>query len=283
MRAFEAAARHRSFKKAADELCVTQAAISHQVKALEAELDRSLFHRGANGVTPTAEADKFGRELGEALDRIADATAALIGEVAQELRVSVAPSFATRWLLPRLEDFHASQTEVRIAPLISQDVVELASGEIDAALRYGRGGWPGLTARRLYEEELVAVAAPEHVETADPAQIDPELRLLGTALRREDWPRFFLATRLDGPASPNYLDFPTLGLAIDAAVSGLGAALVDRRLIVEDLKAGRLAVLGVGALRVDRGLYLVSPLNATPDARLDLFFAWLSAALDQPK
>jgi len=282
LRVFEAAARHGSFKLAAEELHVTQTAVSHQIKALEDLLGRTLFHRVTRGVRPTAEAGAYQQALSRALDIVEEATEALRSEmVTGPLAVSVAPSFGTRWLLPRLGGFAESHPEIDLKPQITQEMVDFSTGTIDAAIRHGRGGWRDMSERLLFAEELLPVAAPGILpEGASPELLAHGPRLLGATPRHDEWPLWFKKMGVEVQEPPAVLEFPTLALALDAAVSRQGVALVDRRLVAADLSSGRL-VAGPGpAMRQGRGLYLVHPRRDTADRRVAAFHDWLLSELE---
>lgn len=281
LRVFEAAARHQSFKLAAEELHVTQTAVSHQIRALEDLLGRTLFHRVTRGVRPTTEAVTYQQALSRALDMVERATEDLRSEmVSGPLAISVAPSFGTRWLLPRLDGFAASHPEIDLRPQITQELADFSTGTVDAAIRHGRGGWRDMNERLLFAEELLAVVAPGLL----PPEVSPEaltsgVRLLGATPRHDEWPFWFNEMGIELPDPPTVLEFPTLALALDAAVSGQGVALVDRRLVAADLAAGRLIAVGKRPVRQGRNLYLVHPRRDTADRKIAAFYEWLLAEL----
>lgn len=191
LRAFEAAARHGSFKAAAEELCVTQAAISHQIKGLEDDLGQALFHRGTREVRLTGRATTLAKQLTRSLDDVAAAVEDFAGPVMTgRLRLSVAPFFGNRWLLPRLERFRRQYPEIEIDPVLSFDLVDLAANGFDAAVRYGVGDWPGLSSLPIYRDCVGPVVAPQrvadHAMPMSPEQI-ARLPLAATSNWRGDW------------------------------------------------------------------------------------------------
>jgi len=164
LRAFEAAARLESFKGAAQELNDTQAAISHQIKALEEAFGIRLFQRGIRKVTPTKDARAFADRSGAALHEIAAAANALTRrELAGEIALSIAPFYGNRIVLPRLANFHNVHSGLRVSPQMSSALAKFETDETDAALRYGAGEWKGLTTLLLHRDTLAAVATPEYV------------------------------------------------------------------------------------------------------------------------
>jgi len=220
LRAFEAAARHGSFKAAADELCVTQAAISHQVKALEDELGQPLFHRGIRGVRLLERAAPLAVRLTRSLDEMAEAVEDLTGPVMTgRLRLSVAPFFGNRWLLPRLDRFHARHPGLEIEPVLSFDLVDLGAHGFDAAVRYGAGDWPGLAGRAIYRDCVGPVVAPHRVAghhlPMTPGDI-ARLPLATTPNWRGDWEAWFAAASPDEPVTFDALDCDSRALAFGA-------------------------------------------------------------------
>ena len=298
LRAFEAAARHLSFSRAADELHVTHAAVSHQIKALEAELGVALFRRMPRAVRLTEAGQAYFPPLRDAFASMTEATAAVAAaREAGPLTISVAPSFATRWLVPNLHAFEARHPEIEVRSVISMQRVDLEAGDVAAAIRHGRGDWPGLTAHPLLAEELVPVCAPALLagrafgadglagragedggEDGGEGDGDapPSPPLLHVEPRPDDWPTWFAATGRRPPPRGAGPGFPTLGLALDAAVSGLGVAVADRRLVAQDIAQGRLARAAPEAVPSDRGYFLVHPPARAGDPKLAAFRDWLA-------
>ena len=171
LRAFEAAARHLNFSRAADELSVTPGAVSQQIQNLEDYVGASLFKRTPKGLLLTDAAQTALPALREAFDRLAEAASLLTAAVdGRRLTVSVAPSFAAKWLVPRLGLFEEAHPQVDVWLSADMEVVDFASGEIDLAIRYGGGRYPGLEVIKLMAETVIAVASPElvaaHLEAA---------------------------------------------------------------------------------------------------------------------
>jgi LysR family glycine cleavage system transcriptional activator len=303
LRAFEAAARHLSFSRAADELHVTHAAVSHQIKALEAELGVALFRRLPRAVRLTEAGQAYFPPLRDAFASMTEATAALaVAREAGPLTISVAPSFATRWLVPNLHAFEARHPEIEVRSVISMHRVDLEAGDVAAAIRHGRGDWPGLTAHPLLAEELVPVCAPallagsglgaggfagragerggerggEGDGERDGESDGDAPPLLHVEPRPDDWPTWFAGTGRSLPPRGAGPGFPTLGLALDAAVSGLGVAVADRRLVAQDIAQGRLARAASEAVPSDRGYFLVHPPARAGDPKLAAFREWLA-------
>ena len=279
LRAFEAAARHGSFKAAADELCVTQAAISHQVKALEDELGQPLFHRGIREVRLRERAAPLAARLTRSLDEMAAAVEDLTGPVMTgRLRLSVAPFFGNRWLLPRLGRFHARHPGLEIEPVLSFDLVDLGAHGFDAAVRYGAGDWPGLAGRAIYRDCVGPVVAPHRV-TGHHLPMTPgdiaRLPLATTTNWRDDWEAWFAAASPDTPVSFDALDCDSRAIAFDAALSGQAAAIFDTRLTAADEANGHLVRLHPLTVTRPQGIHVVFPDTRRPDPRIEAFVAWL--------
>ncbi|WP_397543593.1 LysR substrate-binding domain-containing protein [Roseovarius salis] len=286
LRAFEAAARHCSFKLGAAELCVTQAAVSHQVKALEDALGLTLFVRRTRGIEPTAEARRLLPVLTRAFDDIEAATldvstTALTGE----LRVTAAPFYGNRWLLPRLDGFHAAHPGLTVSVSLSFEVVDLAAEGYDAALRFGTGAWPGLAATHIHNDRIGPVCAPGYVRGCalplEPAEI-ARLSLATTRDLAGEWTAWFTAAGHSPSPDPDIVEHPNRALAFDSALSGMGVCLADARLSGAAEAAGHLVRLHPATVVMPRGMYLVHPERPRPDPRVAAFAEWLKREAAQP-
>lgn len=248
LRVFEAAARCLSFQSAAERLFVTPAAISHQVKRLEAYLGVQLFQRGHRAVELTREGEVLAASLAElfgglelALDRAMAATVA-------DLRVSTLESFAAKWLAPRLHRFHREHPELRVRIETGNEHADFVRDGIDVAIRYGAGGYRGVSAERLMQAPVFPVCAPALADGRHPPASADDLRR-HTLLHDEsaagrpgvpDWPAWLQAagaTTVDAGRGPV---FASIYLAQEAAVAGHGVALGVAPLVEEDLHRGRL-------------------------------------------
>lgn len=279
LRAFEAAARHGSFKDAASELNVSQAAISHQIKALEEALNTRLFYRRTRRVDPTPVAASYCKVLTEAFDMVARATAEL-GNLRMNgtLRISCAPFYGNRMLLPRLARFHAAHSGLKIMPEMDSAVIDFRKSDLDAGLRYGSGGWAGLGEIKLHEDFLIPVVAPAMLEgrapPLDPGQI--AAMTLGIVRGQESrWERWFASVGYSGSLPATFLQYGNRARVIDLAFSGHGVALADKRLIQEDLDTGRLIQLHPHAVKGTDAMYVVFPKVPAPDPRVIAFSEWL--------
>lgn len=239
LRAFEAAARHLNFTRAADELCVSQGAVSHQVARLEARLGVALFRRLPRGLVLTDEgqglvpvlADAFDR-VGATLDRYAD------GRLREVLTVGVVGTFATGWLLERLTDFERASPQIDLRVMTNNNRVDLAGEGLDLAIRYGDGAWHGTHAEPLMTAPLTPLCAPAVADRlTDPGAMARETLL--RSYRADEWPLWFEAAglpcpRLTGPV------FDSSALMAAAASAGIGIALAPPAMLTRDLAAERL-------------------------------------------
>ena len=244
LRAFEAAARLRSFKRAAEELSVTPTAISHQIRALEAQLGLRLFERQTRQVLPTAEAARLYPVLRDGFDAFAAAIDELSARRSRRaLTVSATLSFTAKWLVPRMASFRAACPDLDLRLHASDDPVDLHAGVADAAIRYGRGPYPGLVAEPLIENRFAPVCSPRlrlhapddlrrhtllHSEWRHPTEQSPTWRGWCTQAGLADF---------DSEAG---LRFTDESHAIQSAIAGHGVALLSLALVADDLAAGTL-------------------------------------------
>jgi LysR family transcriptional regulator, glycine cleavage system transcriptional activator len=239
IKAFEVAARCGSFAAAATEMNVTAAAVSRMVQVLEARLGVPLFERKANRLMLTAH----GRTYQVGLSPILDALARLTDQVQAQagsrvLTIGVGPTFAIRWLIPRLESFRkiAPDIDVRIT---TGGVAAPFADDWTCGIKLGDGNWPGLVAERLFDADLFPVCAPRHAQRLkSPRQLKP-VSLLRVRHAREDWPQWLRAAGLTGisAAGPT---FEFYGQALQAACDGVGVSLGIRPYVDDDLRARRL-------------------------------------------
>jgi LysR family transcriptional regulator of beta-lactamase len=272
LRAFEAAARHLSFTRAAQELCVTQAAVSHQVKALEARLGLTLFRRLPRGLALTDEgvallapvSDSFQR-IGRMLERFEG------GRLKEVLTVSVVGTFAAGWLLPRLQAFGEEHPFIDLRMLTNNNRVDLAAEGLDLAIRYGDGAWHGVEAEPLMDAPLTPLCSPELA-----ARLGEPRDLLGQTLLRpyrgQDWLAWFDAAGLGAVAVRGPL-FDSSWIMVEAAIQGLGVALAPAAMFRPALEAGRL--VQPFAITTPGGRYWLTRLKSrTPSPAMQAFRDW---------
>lgn len=237
LRAFEAAARHLSFKKAAIELRVTPAALSHQVKGLEERLGATLFHRLPRGLALTDEGQALLPVLADSFDRIALLLDRFDPDGGREVvTVGAVGSFALEWLLPRLPDFEASHPEIDLRLSTNNNRVDIAEEGLEFAIRFGDGAWHGTEADKLFDAPLTPLCAPEVA-----ARLNEPSELLGETLLRsyrvDDWPDWFRAAGLEPPRLTGPV-FDSAALMVEAARRGYGIALAPALLFADTLTAG---------------------------------------------
>lgn len=280
LRAFEAGARHLSFTLAAEELAVTQAAISHQVKALEAELGVQLFRRYTRRLALTEAGRHLQPAVSEAFARIGQAVGELRqGGGARLLTVSLTPSFAAKWLVRRLSRFRQLHPDIDLRMLHTDDVVDFARDDVDLAVRWGRGGWPGVEVELLRPEEVIPVCSPALLEGAHPLRSPEDLahHSLIHDYDHEDWQQWLGAAGLTHPEARRGAVLDETTVVIQAAIEGQGVALTDRSLVADDLAAGRLVVPFEIGLEGDWATWIVMPPGALKRPKVKAFRDFLLA------
>jgi len=280
LKAFEAAARHESFTRAAEELCVTQGAVSHQVKALETELGIKLFNRERQRLIITEAGREYLAVIRDALDRIAVGTQRLVQrQSTRVLTVSTSPDFAAKWLVHRLGRLGATHPDVDLRISATMHHVDFAREDVDLAVRHGDGNWPGLDAVRLGPEQLFAVCSPKlisgHHRITNPADVlkFPLLHLDD----RNDWSKWLGAA---GVGNVDLSHGPVLNRAsmvIDAAVDGEGIALARTALAAWDLINGRLVMPVALSLSLSKLYWIVCPKATSMLPKITMFRNWLLA------
>jgi len=283
LKAFEAAARHESFTRAAEELCVTQGAVSHQVKALEAELAIKLFNRERQRLIITEAGRDYLAVVRDALDWIAVGTERLLQrQNAGVLTVSTSPDFAAKWLVHRLGHFAEAHSTIDLRVSATMHHVDFAREDVDMAVRHGDGNWPGLDAVELSAEQLFAVCSPKLLSgrrLGKPADIlkFPLLHLDS----RADWRKWLQAV---GISDANVKHGPVLNRAsmvIDAAINGQGIALARTTLAAWDLLNGRLVRPFPESLRLSKTYWIVCPKATSKVPKIVTFRGWLLAEASQ--
>lgn len=286
LRAFEAAARHESFTRAAAELFVTQGAVSHQVKALEAELGLKLFNRERQRLVITQAGRDYLAVVRDALDLIADGTMRLLQrQNAGALTVSTSPNFATKWLVHRLGRFSAEHPEIDLRVSASMHHVDFVREDVDLAIRHGEGAANGLHVTRLCTEERFPVCSPALLGGRNrpwSAQEIARLPLLHYR-DRQDWMTWFHAAGVPDAAVARGPVLDQDNLVIDAAVGGQGVALARTTLASWDLIAGRLVRPSSVALAVPYAYWIVCPKAAAELPKIVTFRNWLLAEAARDK
>lgn len=284
LRAFEAAARHLSFTLAASELNVTQTAISHQIRRLEEELGIRLFVRQNRALALTPEARDYLPGVRAAFNDLRLATDRLLRKDDDKvLTVSTLASLAAKWLLPRLTDFQEQHPGIDVRITTSTSLVDFQRDNVDAAIRYGRGQWPGLRADWLMADELFPVCSPSLLRSNKPLRCPEDLKshmLLHTSnANSDDWRLWLTAAGLPADiARQPGITFDMIFMTIQAAIDGIGVAMGRTSYVQDDIAKGRLVVPFKIALPADAGFYLVAPESRREAPKLAAFREWMIAA-----
>ena len=278
LKAFDAAARHESFTRAAEELCVTQGAVSQQVKALEAALGIKLFNRERQRLIITEAGRYYLTIVRDALDRIALGTERLLQrQNAGVLTVSTSPDFAAKWLVHRLGNFAEAHSDIDLRVSATLHHVDFAREEVDLAVRHGDGNWPGLDTVQLSAEQLFAVCSPKLLlgrrKLGKPADIlkFPLIHLDS----RADWTKWLRTVGINDAEVTHGPVLNRASMVIDAAIDGQGIALARTTLAAWDLINGRLVRPFTEALRLSKTYWIVCPRATSNMPKIATFRNWV--------
>ncbi|KQY50745.1 LysR family transcriptional regulator [Rhizobium sp. Root491] len=278
LRAFEASARHLSFTRAAIELGVTQAAVSHQVKILEDRLKVSLFKRISRGLMVTAEGEALLPVLRDSFDRMADMLERFEGGYVREvLTVGVIGTFAVGWLLPRLADFQLHHPQIELRLSTNNNRVDIAAEGLDYAIRFGSGAWHNIEAEHLFEAPLSAICIPEMAKELKRPE-DLFRKILLRSYRADEWTGWFAAAGVTGePPIARGIMFDSSLAMIEAAMQGAGVALAPPLMFQRQLTTGSLQQ--PFDVFVSRGSYwLTSQKSRSETPPMAAFRTWLLEA-----
>lgn len=286
LRAFEAAARHLSFNAAAEELNVTPAAVSHQIKALEADLGVALFRRLNRAVRLTDAGQACAPGLRDAFECMAEAVArARLGDSVGILTVTASPAIASKWLVPRLERFRARHPTIDLRIDASMRLVDFTREDVHVGLRYGTGNYPGLHTELLLRSEIFPVCSPALLKGRHPLRKPDDLRH-HTLIHDEtatlepngpDWAMWLRAAGVSDIDTSHGLHFNQVALGIDAAIGGRGVMLARDVFAASDLAAGRLVRPFAGAMPANFAIYVVMPPALAAAPKVKAFRDWLFA------
>jgi len=280
LRAFAAAARHLSFTRAAQELHVTQTAVSHQMRILEQHLGLALFLRLPRRLVLTPEGQAYGRELGHVFDRVAEATAALRARPGREiLSLTTAQSLAARWLTPRLGRFITCHPHTDLRLVSTERFVDFAREPVDVGIRFGYGRYAGLRTEKVMDDELFPVCSPELLGARRGARRSRPLDLRRCTLLHDDspdgWRRWLRACGVSGVDIGRGHTFTDANLTLQAAADGHGVAMGRRVLVAGDLASGRLVRPFEQSVPCEPAYYLVTSEHAADSPKVRRFRAWL--------
>lgn len=241
LRVFESAARHLSFTRAAEELSVTQAAVSHQVKALEARLGVKLFRRVVRGLRLTEEGQALLPELRDAFDRLSHAIER-VGkqERGGRLTVSLLTTFGLSWLAPRLPRLTARHPEIEVSLIATPRLADFQRDDVDIAIRYGRGPWPGLHGDKLFDDELTPLVGRAWIGKLRKPEDLAAVPLLLLSTDEDDWPSWLNAAGVGHIDVSRGMAFDSTRIAVDAAIAGAGVAIGNPYVHAEPIAEGRL-------------------------------------------
>ncbi|TRC95536.1 LysR family transcriptional regulator [Mesorhizobium sp. WSM4303] len=283
----ESAARHRNFTRAGEEQFITASAVSQRVKSLEDQLRFKIFQRGGNAVSLTPEGETYVSRVREALERIVAASMEATGQSqAHVLKISVLPTFAARWLFPRLPLFQRQYPEIEMRVSTSYATNEFATSEFDLEIRYGDGSFPDLAADLLFKEDLTPVCSrklfQEILGDKPLSKVTPDDLRHFTLLHSDtctqnwqSWLGFAGASSVLGEAKSIYFD--SCMMSYEAANAGMGFAVANRAYMASDIRAERLVAPFAVHHPNTAGWYFVSPATALYARKVDLFKQWIMA------
>ena len=278
LKAFEAAARHESFTRAAEELSVTQGAVSHQVKALESQLGLKLFNRERQRLVITESGRDYLVVVRDAFDRIAMGTERLVQRQSTgALTVTTSPDFAAKWLVHRLGKFAEAHPDIDLRVSATMHHVDFASEDVDIAVRHGTGDWPGLDVTRLCPELLFPVMSPKLLTRRRSIKHPRDILkfpLIHIGDRR-NWASWLEAVGVEHAASSQGPVLNRDSMAIDAAVDGQGIVLARTTLVSWDLLNGRLVIPLAASLKLQKTYWIVCTKAASKLPKVTMFRNWL--------
>ena len=282
LRCFESAARHQSFTAAGEELGLTQSAVSKKIKEVEALLGFELFQRLGRGVVVTTAGQELALDLAQDLGGLQNSLrkAVAAGAGRSSLRLAVLPTFANRWLIPRLPDFFARHPEIELNISTRLEPFDFSKDPFDLAIHYGFDNWPGAQMTPLFGEEMLPVASPDFLAEHAVSEICdlPNVPLVHLESRSEAWGDWFRAAGISGPPRQDGRYFDQYSMVIAAALAGLGVAIVPGEMVQQELTSGALVLLQGPALGSAKRYYLVRPHGAASQPA-QRFESWLCKQL----
>lgn len=290
LRAFEAAARHMNFTRAAEELSITQTAVSHHIRTLEKQLGVRLFVRYRNSLRLTESAQKYLASIQTAVEILSDATAGLVRrEQNMVLTVNTLATFAMKCLIPRLAGFRERHPDIVLRIIASGSFHEFSQKPHDVAVRWGDGEWPGMRVDKLFVEEVFPVCSPALLNGPLPLREPRDLRR-HTIIRNgfsflvhDDWPLWLQAVGMSESDLPAGLIFEFALPAMEAAAEGLGVALGRSPFVDHDLRSGRLVRPFDIPVASGAGYYLVCARETASRPKIKAFREWLLKTLEEER
>ncbi len=281
IKAFDSAARHQSFSQAAADLGLTPGAVSHHMKGLEERLRVKLFRRSGRGVALTEAGQSLHMKIKQGLALVEQAFEdAHHRKLFRTLTVSTLPSFAERWLIPRLGQYLKNRNGIDLSLRTSLDLVDLARDGVDVAVRYGSGDWDGVERTKLKDESLFPVCSPGFLGGRHPGTAKELAKSLLLRHSRQPWTPWFQAAGLDVLEPSRGLVFNDSGTLLHAAAQGYGIALARSTLAEEDIRSGRLVRLLDVSVQDVYSWYAVWPPSADKASDVTAFYTWLRQQLN---
>ena len=265
---------------AAERLGVSPSALSHLMRKLESELGATLILRDGRGLNLTEEGQRLAHGLGDSFDQIEEAVDTFRRKGRTELRISTVSTLATRWLIPKLPEFQKLQPDVEILLSASTRTVDLDRENYDCAIRLGKGNWQGVESVLLWQEHLAVAIAPALLtdSIADSPQSLSGIRLLHSASRRGDWTRWLAANGLAHAETAGGMVLESRDLAIQAAIAGMGAIVIDKRFVTREVTAGHLIHPDWPVVELDTGYWFVRSPHRPQSRQVAAFREWLRSA-----
>lgn len=278
--AFEATARHGSVSRAAEELNLTQSAVSRQIQQLEETLGLSLFRRTRQRVVLSDVGRLYASQIRHTLTELSDATrqAIALSGTSGVLNLAVLPTFGTRWLIPRMPEFFARHPDVTVNFGVRLVPFDFAAEPFDAAIHFGQPHWPGAVCELLMKEECVPVCSPAYRDCErikEPADLG-RATLLQQSTRSTGWAEWFASAGVEAGNALRGPRFEQFAMVAQGAVAGLGVALIPQFLIAEELESGRLEILFPHSLMSSGAYYLVYPDSKAEAPLVRSFRDWIS-------
>ncbi|MDB5823622.1 MAG: transcriptional regulator, LysR family [Herminiimonas sp.] len=289
LRVFEAAARLGSFTRAAEELHVSQSAVSRQVSILEDYLNLKLFKRELRGIALTEAGQAYQKEIGPAFARIAIATQDLLADSrGGPVNLRAYTTFAAKWLLQRLPKFEAAHPDIQVRLSTIVTPVDFEKENVDVAIQFGDGNWDGVSCERLFDDEITPVCSPKLLEAMPLQQIEDlkQHRLLHSRYRKTDWPDWLSAVgHPELAGQTDTMQFASSIVTYQAAIDGLGVAIGQVPLLEQELQSGRLVRPFTQVVQRPFAYYLLLPRRDSIPAKVEKFRTWLlqeTAPLREP-
>lgn len=282
LRSFASAARHQNFTQAAEELHLTQSAISRQVKELEDIIGTALFRRTGRRVLLTKAGQTLAEELSIDLENIHQTImrAVSAGRKGSAIRMAVLPGFASRWLIPRLPEFSQIYPDIEVSMSTRLKPFDMNREHFDLAVHFGADDWPDTDMRELCTETMIAVVSPEFKKRFKVTGVNrlTKVPLLHMETRPMIWRQFFHQNSIDGEVARAGRYFDQFSMIIAGAIASLGAALIPTYLIEHELEAGQLLPVGKATVTTKNSYYLVTPFNRE-NAEVDLLCNWMKSSV----